>query len=164
VVGGFHRRGGRGDGHRRWINVGSELYSDVLDGEEPGVHVKGYDQEGRFVMGDGRVIKSPLLCYSGKVFVWRGVETVKDVTPEKLSLLRAVKPKPDILVLGSGSGSGAGLGSSAIRLSECVRRALYDQNISVEVVDTRIAISTFNILQQEGRRVVAALLPVSSPA
>ena len=139
--------------NKRFINLGNEFYSDVLDGEEPAVHVKGYDANGNFVMANGQVVRSPLVCYGGKVFVWRGVGELDDVTERKLSLLRAVKPKPDILVVGAGKTAGKA------RLEEDVRKMLYDLNVSVEVVDTRTAISTFNILQQEGRRVVAAMIP-----
>ena len=79
--------------NKRSINLGSEFYSDVLDGEEPAVHVKGYDANGNFVMANGQVVRSPLVCYGGKVFVWRGVGELDDVTERKLSLLRAVKPR-----------------------------------------------------------------------
>ena len=94
----------------RDINLGNEYYSDVFDGEEPAVRVKGFDERGRFVLGNGLVLKTPILCYGGKVFVWEdaaglgetGAFNLEGIEPADLSVLRAVKPKPDILVVGSG--------------------------------------------------------------
>jgi NADH dehydrogenase [ubiquinone] 1 alpha subcomplex assembly factor 3 len=133
------------------------MYSDVFDGESPAVHVKGFDEDGHFVMGNGSTLRGSLLCYSGKVFVWERVKSAQDISCDALSLLRAVKPKPDILVVGYGVKGERG---SSASLSDEVRRFLYELNISFELVDTRTAISTFNILQQDGRRVIAALLPM----
>ena len=41
-------------------------------------------------------------------------------------------------------------------------RALIEANIGLEVMDTGAACSTYNILMQDGRRVVAALLLIES--
>mmetsp|Transcript_14254 Transcript_14254/g.35918 ORF Transcript_14254/g.35918 Transcript_14254/m.35918 type:complete len:193 (+) Transcript_14254:68-646(+) len=141
---------------RRWINLGSEHYSDVLggDGEAPAV-LRGYTEDG-FLLGDAAApIKGALLCFERRCFVWDGVRGVDGIDRDKLAILRAVKPKPDILVVGCGKRGAKGAGA----LSADVRRMLYDDNISLIAVDTPSAMSTFNILQQEGRRVMAALLP-----
>ena len=41
--------------------------------------------------------------------------------------------------------------------------ALYSASVGFEVMDTRAACRTFNILAGEGRTVVAALLPIDQP-
>ena len=147
----------------RDINLGNEYYSDVFDGESPAVHVKGYDEVGHFVLGNGSVLRRPLVCYAGKVFVWEaGAKSSSlEITPRSLSVLRAVKPKPDILVVGYGDREASR--GAASTLTEGARRLLRDLNVSLELVDTKTAISTFNILQQDGRRVLAALVPLAPP-
>ena len=148
----------------RDINLGNEYYSDVFDGESPAVHVKGYDEVGHFVLGNGSVLRRPLVCYAGKVFVWEAgakSSSSKEITPGSLSVLRAVKPKPDILVVGYGDREASR--GAASTLTEGARRLLRDLNVSLELVDTKTAISTFNILQQDGRRVLAALVPLAPP-
>ena len=117
---------------RRDINLGSDLYSDVFDGESPAVHVKGFDEDGHFVMGNGTTLRGSLLCYSGKVFVWEGIKSVCDISCNSLSILRAVKPKPDLLVIGYGHKEARGEDGAA-SLSEKARRMLYDLNISFEL-------------------------------
>lgn len=39
---------------------------------------------------------------------------------------------------------------------------LVDEGILVECVDTRNSVATFNVLQQEGRNVLGAMLPVTA--
>jgi len=58
--------------------------------------------------------------------------------------------QPDIVVLGTG----ASLRFPHPRLT----RALLEQRIGLEVMDTAAACRTFNILAAEGRRVAAALM------
>ena len=145
----------------RDINLGNEYYSDVFDGESPAVHVKGYDEVGHIVLGNGSVLRRPLVCYAGKVFVWEAGASSSEITTGSLSVLRAVKPKPDILVVGYGDREASR--GAASTLTEGARRLLRDLNVSLELVDTKTAISTFNILQQDGRRVLAALAPLAPP-
>ncbi len=149
--------GGWASWPRRSINLGSEHYSDVLGGDEESAAVlRGYTEDG-FLLGESQApLKGALLCFERRCFVWDGVRGVGGIDRDKLAILSAVKPKPDILVVGTGKrGTGAG------GLSADVRRMLYDANISLIAEDTPSAMSTFNILQQEGRRVMAALLPLS---
>ena len=44
--------------------------------------------------------------------------------------------------------------------TDSVLKILLDANIGLEVMDTRAACRTFNILAAEGREVVAALMPL----
>ena len=58
---------------------------------------------------------------------------------------------PDLVLLGTGP---------RLRFpARGVTRPLLEARIGVEVMDTRAACRTYNILMAEGRRVVAALLP-----
>lgn len=55
-----------------------------------------------------------------------------------------------------------GCGRSSMRLPEAFTRGLAAKGISVEAIDTPNAAATFNILNQEGRKVAGALLPLGS--
>jgi NADH dehydrogenase [ubiquinone] 1 alpha subcomplex assembly factor 3 len=52
-----------------------------------------------------------------------------------------------------------GCGSRVQRVPPALTAALKEQGLAVEAADTANAVATFNILAQEGRAVVAALLP-----
>ena len=60
--------------------------------------------------------------------------------------------KPEIVLLGTGT--------KQVFPDPRLLRALIDARVGVEVMDTRAACRTFNILTGEGRRVVAALIVV----
>ena len=62
--------------------------------------------------------------------------------------------RPEVLLLGTGD-------AQHFPPVE-IMSAFYEQHIGFEVMDSRAACRTFNILASEGRTVVAALLPVSS--
>ena len=70
------------------------------------------------------------------------------VTAEHLAPLATAKP--EIVILGSGA---------AFRFPDpAVLAPLYRAGVGVEVMDTKAACRTYNILLGEGRRVVAALI------
>jgi uncharacterized protein len=74
--------------------------------------------------------------------------TLEAVTEEHIG--RVAATRPEIVLLGSGA---------AFRFPHpSVLAPLYRAGIGVEVMDTRAACRTYNILLSEGRRVVAALI------
>jgi NADH dehydrogenase [ubiquinone] 1 alpha subcomplex assembly factor 3 len=80
--------------------------------------------------------------------------SLSDVTPASLRFLDLIKPRPELVVLGCGSSIG--------RVSPALEAALKEREIAIEALDTVNAVATFNILNQEGRAVVGALLPAGS--
>lgn len=64
----------------------------------------------------------------------------------------ALDPKPEVLLLGCGP--------RMALLPSALRKALRTEGIVVDVMDSPAACRTYNVLLAEGRRVVAALLPV----
>jgi len=76
------------------------------------------------------------------------------MTIESLALVDLVKPAPDLVVLGTGR--------AIQRIPEALQKALEERNVAIEAIDTVNAMSTFNILNQEGRKVVGALLPAGA--
>jgi uncharacterized protein len=61
--------------------------------------------------------------------------------------------KPEIVLIGTGS--------KQIFLPPELMMFFYSRNTGFEVMTTDAACRTFNVLASEGRKVVAALLPVS---
>jgi uncharacterized protein len=76
------------------------------------------------------------------------VGPLDSLTPDDIRRLSDLMP--EIVLLGSGA---------AFRLpAPALLAPLYEDVIGVEVMDTRAACRTYNILLSEGRRVVAALI------
>ncbi|XP_031742645.1 NADH dehydrogenase [ubiquinone] 1 alpha subcomplex assembly factor 3-like [Cucumis sativus] len=105
---------------------------------ETGFTVNGVDYEGS------------LLCVGNLLMSWTP-KKFSEITSDSLSIFQIVRPIPEILILGCG------------RYTEPVnpelRQFIRSTGMKLEAVDTRNATSTYNILNEEGRIVAAALLP-----
>jgi len=77
------------------------------------------------------------------------VKTVEDVSEEALKPLLGLKP--EVVLIGTGKAQRF--------LDPGLTMMFYRNGIGIEVMDTRAACRTFNILVMEERRVVAALMP-----
>lgn len=77
-------------------------------------------------------------------------QTFPDLAAEHFEQIRQLAP--EVVVLGTGSRL------QFPRLADT--RALIQANIGLEVMDTGAACRTYNLLMQDGRRVVAALLMI----
>ena len=76
------------------------------------------------------------------------------ITVESLAGLRAADPGVEILLIGTGD--------RMQLLPSRLRRALKEElGVVADAMDTRAACRTYTILLAEGRRVAAALIPVS---
>ena len=85
---------------------------------------------------------------SGSLLVGWAAGGIGSLTPGETAPL--VEWKPEIVLLGSGA---------TFRFPDPAALApLYEAGIGVEVMDTKAACRTYNILLAEGRRVVAALV------
>ncbi|KAI6024478.1 DUF498-domain-containing protein [Pisolithus marmoratus] len=131
------------------------LASDI----PPPVQVLSVSKTG-IKLADGLVLSGPVIFLDGKVFLWdvpnggfrSGVEMWAGWTNEHWSLFEVVVPKPEILVFGTG-----------VRVEYVpprIRSYVTGLGIQLDVMDTRNASSTYNLLAEEGRRVAAALLPL----
>ncbi|KAG1755368.1 hypothetical protein EDB19DRAFT_1891677 [Suillus lakei] len=103
-------------------------------------------------LADGLILPSACIFLDGKVFLWNVPSHLWDGWGrEHLSVFETVVPKPEILVFGTG------------RRMELpppsIRGYLKEMGIQLDIMDTRNACSTYNLLAEEGRRVAAALLP-----
>lgn len=97
----------------------------------------------------GVEFQGSVLLYASTALMWK-VNSLEDVKPETLAALRLVRPRPELLLLGCGG--------RAANPPEGVRESLRKQGCVVDAMDTFSAASTFNLLQEEGRRVAAALV------
>jgi uncharacterized protein len=94
--------------------------------------------------------RGSILALPSGVYAWSANEPAQ-IDEDSLALLFAEPPGAvDLLLIGSGV--------SLTPISKSLRLALRGANLRVDVMATAAAISTYNILQGEKRRVAAALL------
>lgn len=105
---------------------------------------------GRFMVS-GVSYESAIIVRPDVTVSWADAPTaLADLIPEHFSALYA--DRPEVILLGSGK--------TFQLLHPALRRALKEQCLSVDIMDTGAACRTYNVLMAEGRRVAAALLPV----
>ncbi|KAJ8759564.1 hypothetical protein K2173_007191 [Erythroxylum novogranatense] len=105
---------------------------------DTGFKVNGADYEGS------------LLCVGNLLLSWSPT-SFSQVTPESLSIFQTVRPIPEILILGCGR--------HIQPIDPALRSFIRSTGMKLEAVDSRNAASTYNILNEEGRIVAAAVLP-----
>ena len=106
-----------------------------------------YTERG-FVVG-GVEHRGSVFLYQDMTLLWK-VKDIAEVTPASLTAAHALKPPPDLLIVGCG----ARIGALPRETAEFFR----DGETAVEVLDTPNAVATYNILVQEGRSVAAAMI------
>ncbi len=118
----------------------------------PGQHVIDSYASGGFVFG-GMSHRGSLLMLPSGVRAWQP-QSVADITEESLTALFA-EPEGtiDFLIIGTGP--------ELAPMSPELRRKLAQAGIRHEPMATSVAISTYNILLGERRRVAVALLAIS---
>ncbi|XP_031500732.1 uncharacterized protein LOC116264571 isoform X1 [Nymphaea colorata] len=99
---------------------------------------------------NGVQYEGSLLCVGNMVLSW-SPRKWSEVIPESLSVFQVLRPSPDILILGCGRN----IQPVGPELQQFVRSI----GMKLEAVDSRNAASTYNILNEEGRLVAAAVLP-----
>ncbi|XP_073155814.1 uncharacterized protein [Henckelia pumila] len=99
---------------------------------------------------NGVKYEGSLICMGNFVMSWTP-KKFSDITAESLSIFQTVQPTPDILILGCGR--------HIQPIDPKLRSFIRSTGMKLEAVDSRNAASTYNILNEEGRIVAAALLP-----
>lgn len=106
---------------------------------------------GQIVVNQERLAGSVIVTPQQIVTDWRP-RSFDDLTAADFEMI--VGLDPEVVLLGTGS---------RLRFPPpSLTRALTAAQLGVEVMDTGAACRTYNILMGEGRRVVAALLPLES--
>ncbi|KAJ7129145.1 NADH dehydrogenase 1 alpha subcomplex assembly factor 3 [Mycena epipterygia] len=127
--------------------------TNILASDTPlAVQVSSVSENG-ILLEDGLLLPAACIFLDGKVFLWDVPESVTQWGREHLAMFQAVVPKPEILILGTGV--------EMAHPPPSFRSYLTDLGIQVEVMNTRNACSTYNLLSEEGRRVAAALAPLT---
>ena len=100
---------------------------------------------------EGQRFEGSILVTPVGLYPW-GVEDLDLATTESLAPAIACKDRFDILVIGAGA--------SFARLPREIAEALEEEEIPFDVMDSRAAARTYNLLMDEGRRVAAAIIAV----
>ena len=116
---------------------------DTLDG----VNVITRQESGRLWVGKTPFTHSVLVPWVGAVQAWEPAR-LEDLQARHFECLVALRP--EVVIFGSGP---------RLRFAPpALMRALIEQRVGVETMDTAAACRTYNVLAAEGRSVVAALL------
>jgi NADH dehydrogenase [ubiquinone] 1 alpha subcomplex assembly factor 3 len=110
------------------------------------------------VEGQELTLRGGIFVLDGVVFGWRtpplvGGNAFRDWTPEPFRVLEHVK-RPELLILGTGR--------TLALPSPQLRDYFLSLKLPIEVLSTRHACETFNVLSEEGRSIAAAILPLQS--
>ncbi|GAA6015662.1 hypothetical protein JCM10207_008164 [Rhodosporidiobolus poonsookiae] len=140
-----------------------DLVNIIMPTDNDPVSIVSLTPSAGFTLSDGLVVPSPVLMIDGAVFMWDVQHPTKGSDPmgrdwdgwsqEKLKVFEVLNPRPEILLVGTGT--------TTLFCPPAFKKYLNNLGIQVDVLDSRNAASTYNLLSEEGRRVAAALYPVS---
>ncbi|KAF8524638.1 DUF498-domain-containing protein [Hysterangium stoloniferum] len=140
--------------HSSCIRRSSGLTNILADGTPPPVLVHNITSTGHIELLNGMILPGPCIFLGGKVFLWDVPPVLSDTWgAERFQIFDVVIPKPEIMLFGTGNRTS--------QLPPVLRTYLRQIGIQVDIMDTRNACSTYNLLAEEGRNVAAALLPLS---
>jgi uncharacterized protein len=110
---------------------------------------------GRFKIS-GRHYDSAVIVLASEVITWKLPDGAdfKSLTVEDFQPLIAIASELDVVLWGCGD--------TIDILPLATKRALKAAGLNVDVMDTGAACRTYNVLMAEGRRIAAALMPVSN--
>ncbi|EZA59485.1 hypothetical protein DMN91_010470 [Ooceraea biroi] len=112
--------------------------------------ISKYDKDG-FVFNTGARVIGPTVLFPRYAIGWN-VYSGKDINEEALSLFTVLEPKPDVLIFGL---EDAYHFAYYRKLQELVKKL----DITAEILSVRQACVAYNFMNEDGRDVVAALIP-----
>ncbi|KAL1818730.1 hypothetical protein DCAR_0414940 [Daucus carota subsp. sativus] len=115
---------------------------------EDQLRFQGYTDTGFTVTGKN--YEGSVLCIGNLILSWTP-KTFADITADSLSIFQTVRPIPEILIIGCGR--------YIQPVNPELRQFIRSTGMKLEAIDSKNAASTYNILNEEGRIVAAALLP-----
>lgn len=128
------------------------VWEGINSSDLPAIHVQAYGTNVFRV--NGVEIHSAIVVGPRFVLSWAPT-TWDEVTLESLQIVSVLNPKPELIIIGTGS--------THEMMPEEWTQHLEAQGVAVQTMCTNFAISTFNVLQEEGRQLVTFLLPMPSP-
>lgn len=99
----------------------------------------------------GQVYQGAVIVTPDQAVLWP-VSSLENFLMEDFAVIYESSDLPDVVLLGTGA--------SQQFMDKALKQSLRDKGLVIEVMDTGAACRTYNVLVAEGRRVVAALLPV----
>ncbi|KAI9299190.1 DUF498-domain-containing protein, partial [Neoconidiobolus thromboides FSU 785] len=116
------------------------------------IYIERFNSKG-FTTTGGYNSDGPMLLIHGLPFQWKVERPVfdDDLPLESLKVFEIVRPKPELMIFG--------MGKSMVPLGKSITSYLNSLGIQIEIMDTRNACSTYNVLIEEGRLVGAVILP-----
>eukprot|EP00892_Ulva_mutabilis_P001594 jgi/Ulvmu1/11435/UM076_0009.1 len=136
---------------RSWTELYCTLTDfNLLDSEQEQVRIE--------CTGPGFVLnnvhaRGPVLAYQNLWMMWKAPDA-SSVEPKHLAFAELIKPAPDLIIFGSGL--------TRVMPPRATLEWLRDLGTSIEILPTEQAVQYFNLLNQEQRSVMAALLPEES--
>ncbi|KAF5836167.1 NADH dehydrogenase 1 alpha subcomplex assembly factor 3 [Dunaliella salina] len=121
--------------------------SRIAEPEKGKTKFNGYFAGGFFV--NNVQVPGSVIAQADMYLLWKP-RRIEEVTPESLVFIDLIAPTPDLLVLGCGL--------TPQPLPREVAAFLAERKMKVEVLNSRDATGYFNVLNEEGRVVVGALL------
>ncbi|CDZ96441.1 Uncharacterized conserved nuclear protein [Phaffia rhodozyma] len=152
----------------------------TIPSSSQGVSVAGLVRSG-IELSDGMVVGGSMILLGGKTFLW-GVDRLRHSpsqsttaaiggldgqtqgewdwrwvgwNEEMFKVLEVCGPRPEMLIFGTGK--------TVLPAPPFLRNYLNGLGIQLDIMNTRDACSTYNMLAEEGRLVAAALLSVNPP-
>lgn len=98
----------------------------------------------------GEVHNNSIIIYEEIVINWQHNNIITEFDFDQVF---ALTPKPEILLLG--------MGNKPTFPAPKIRERFKKENIALEVMDSGAACRTYNILLAEGRKIAAAIIPIS---
>lgn len=113
--------------------------------------IQGY--KGGVFRISGEKYESAVFVFPDRLLSWDFKGDPLHFSIEDFEPLLKLSETLDVVLLGTGDRS--------VFLPQPLRQELKDAGLNIDVMDTSAACRTYNVLMAEGRRVTAALLPVS---
>jgi NADH dehydrogenase [ubiquinone] 1 alpha subcomplex assembly factor 3 len=131
--------GGGGDGGQPDVIVSEPMVKTFIGGIADGV-----------IQVNGVNMRSAVMVFPNFMTLWRP-ESFRDVTVESLQMLRYLAEEPELVLFGTGA--------QTEQLPRDILVFMERHQLKHEVRSTFDACATFNILNEEERRVVGCMLP-----
>lgn len=108
-----------------------------------------------FTFSTGTRVIGPMMLFPRYAMCWN-VESGKHINEASLSLFTILEPKPDLLIIGLDD-------VYDFIFLRNLREMVQKLGIIAEIVSVHNACTTFNFVNEEGRYVVAGLIPQKAP-
>ncbi|XP_011881247.1 PREDICTED: NADH dehydrogenase [ubiquinone] 1 alpha subcomplex assembly factor 3 [Vollenhovia emeryi] len=108
-----------------------------------------------FTFNTGTRVIGPMVLFPRHAICWN-IESGAHITDASLSLFRVLEPKPDLLIIGLDR-------QYDFAYIRSLRERVQKLGITTEIISVYNACTAFNFVNEDGRYVVAALVPMHRP-